>query len=68
MTPDEERAYLTEVLGTIADATGELPRGWLGPGLAQPDIWLTTSDEIADYYQKISEQKPPTTVPWNAAG
>lgn len=42
MTPDDERAYLTDVITTIADSTGHRPRGWLGPGLtetfATPDI------------------------------
>ena len=35
MAPDEERAYLTEVVGTIEKATGRRPRGWLGPGLTE---------------------------------
>ncbi|MFI6348701.1 polysaccharide deacetylase family protein [Streptomyces sp. NPDC050560] len=35
MTPDEERAHLTEVVDTIAGATGARPRGWLGPGLTE---------------------------------
>jgi allantoinase len=35
MPPDQERAYLTEVVDTIAAATGARPRGWLGPGLTE---------------------------------
>ncbi|HEX7301119.1 MAG TPA: polysaccharide deacetylase family protein [Solirubrobacteraceae bacterium] len=35
MTPDEERAYLTEVVGTIEQATGKRPKGWLGPALTE---------------------------------
>jgi allantoinase len=35
MTQDEERAYLTEVVDTIAAATGRRPRGWLGPALTE---------------------------------
>jgi peptidoglycan/xylan/chitin deacetylase (PgdA/CDA1 family) len=32
---EEERAYLTEVVETIEKATGQRPRGWLGPGLSE---------------------------------
>ncbi len=35
MTMDEERAYLSEVVGTIAEATGQDVRGWLGPALTE---------------------------------
>ncbi|GAA4634405.1 polysaccharide deacetylase family protein [Actinoallomurus vinaceus] len=35
MTRDEERAVLTEVVETIAEATGRRPRGWMGPGLTE---------------------------------
>lgn len=35
MTPDEERAYLTDVVDTIERATGTRPRGWLGPALTE---------------------------------
>ncbi|AJE46692.1 polysaccharide deacetylase family protein [Celeribacter indicus] len=35
MTVDEERAYLTEVVGTIAEATGQEVKGWLGPALTE---------------------------------
>ncbi|NSC24036.1 polysaccharide deacetylase family protein [Streptomyces albus subsp. chlorinus] len=35
MEPDEERAYLTEVVETIERGTGRRPRGWLGPGLTE---------------------------------
>jgi allantoinase len=31
----DSRAYLTEVVDTIAAATGARPRGWLGPGLSE---------------------------------
>ncbi|MFI6793748.1 polysaccharide deacetylase family protein [Nonomuraea sp. NPDC050383] len=31
----DERAYLTEVVETIAKATGQRPRGWLGPALTE---------------------------------
>ncbi|MFH8347541.1 polysaccharide deacetylase family protein [Streptomyces sp. NPDC018045] len=35
MTAEDERAYLTEVVGTIERATGRRPRGWLGPALTE---------------------------------
>ncbi|WP_030562360.1 polysaccharide deacetylase family protein [Streptomyces aureocirculatus] len=35
MTEDEERAYLTDVVGTIERTTGTRPRGWMGPGLTE---------------------------------
>ncbi|OLT37892.1 polysaccharide deacetylase [Actinomadura sp. CNU-125] len=35
MSADEERAVLTEVVGTIETATGRRPRGWLGPALTE---------------------------------
>ncbi|MBV2363175.1 polysaccharide deacetylase family protein [Streptomonospora nanhaiensis] len=35
MDPEQERAYLTEVVDTIAGATGRRPRGWMGPGLTE---------------------------------
>lgn len=35
MSRDQERSYLTEVVDTIAAATGQRPRGWLGPGLSE---------------------------------
>jgi allantoinase len=33
--PDEERAELTGIVDTIAGATGQRPRGWMGPGLTE---------------------------------
>jgi peptidoglycan/xylan/chitin deacetylase (PgdA/CDA1 family) len=35
MSPDEERRVLTEIVDTIAAATGQRPRGWMGPGLTE---------------------------------
>lgn len=35
MSRDEERAYLAEVVDTIAQATGQKPRGWMGPALTE---------------------------------
>ncbi|MER5794760.1 polysaccharide deacetylase family protein [Streptomyces sp. NPDC001980] len=35
MTRDEELAHLTDIVDTIAAATGQRPRGWMGPGLTE---------------------------------
>ncbi len=35
MTLDEERAYLKAVVETISRATGQHPKGWLGPALTE---------------------------------
>ncbi|HEX6535236.1 MAG TPA: hypothetical protein VF041_11595 [Gemmatimonadaceae bacterium] len=35
MTPEVERPFLEEVVGTIAEATGRRPTGWMGPGLTE---------------------------------
>lgn len=35
MTEDEERAYLTDIVTTIEKATGQRPRGWMGPALTE---------------------------------
>jgi peptidoglycan/xylan/chitin deacetylase (PgdA/CDA1 family) len=35
MEPDEERRFLKEVTETIANATGQRPKGWMGPGLTE---------------------------------
>ncbi|SFK91746.1 MULTISPECIES: polysaccharide deacetylase family protein [Amycolatopsis] len=35
MERDEERQFLTDVIDTIATATGQRPRGWMGPGLTE---------------------------------
>ena len=35
MSLDEERQYLTDVVRTIAAATGQQPTGWLGPALTE---------------------------------
>ena len=33
--PEEERRVLTEITDTIETATGQRPRGWMGPGLTE---------------------------------
>ena len=42
MSIEQERAYLGDILATLKQATGKLPRGWLGPALSEtfntPDL------------------------------
>ncbi len=35
LAAEEERAVLTEIVETIEKATGQRPRGWMGPGLTE---------------------------------
>jgi allantoinase len=35
MSPEEEGAFLTDVVTTIREGTGRQPRGWLGPALTE---------------------------------
>ncbi|MET3578457.1 peptidoglycan/xylan/chitin deacetylase (PgdA/CDA1 family) [Mesorhizobium robiniae] len=35
MAPAEERRFLIDVVETIAKATGQRPKGWMGPGLTE---------------------------------
>jgi len=35
MTPAEERVVLKDIVETIAAATGQRPKGWMGPGLTE---------------------------------
>jgi allantoinase len=35
MALEEERRYLTEVVNTIKESTGQQPKGWLGPALTE---------------------------------
>ena len=45
MSLEEERRYLTEVVNTIKEGTGEQPRGWLGPALSET---FNTPDLLAE--------------------
>lgn len=42
---DEERAFIKDVVGTIAKATGKAPRGWLSPALSET---VRTPDLLAE--------------------
>lgn len=46
MDRDQEKAYISDVVETIALATGRRPRGWLGPA-------LTTSPVTADLLSEL---------------
>lgn len=35
ISEEDERVYLQEVVGTLTDATGRPPKGWLGPALTE---------------------------------
>lgn len=45
MDPDSERGYLSEVIAEIQSATGQRPRGWLGPALTET---FSTTQLLAD--------------------
>jgi allantoinase len=47
LTPENERPILAEIVATIEKATGQRPRGWMGPGLT---TWPSnTSPAIPGY-------------------
>ncbi len=43
---EEERRYLTDVVNTIRQSTGEQPKGWLGPSLTES---FNTPDLLAEF-------------------
>jgi allantoinase len=45
MSVEEERRYLTEVVNTIKEGTGQQPKGWLGPALSET---FNTPDLLAE--------------------
>ncbi|HZU04620.1 MAG TPA: polysaccharide deacetylase family protein [Chloroflexota bacterium] len=45
MSLEEERRYLTEVVTTIREGTGQQPKGWLGPALTET---FNTPDLLAE--------------------
>jgi peptidoglycan/xylan/chitin deacetylase (PgdA/CDA1 family) len=66
MTVDEERAYLAEVFATIEKATGQSPRGWLGPALTETFHTPTLLAELGAQYVldwTNDDQPYPLTVP-----
>jgi peptidoglycan/xylan/chitin deacetylase (PgdA/CDA1 family) len=60
MEPDVERRNLAEVLDTIAAATGQRPRGWLGPALTETDNTLDLLAEAGvDYVcDWVNDEQP----------
>jgi peptidoglycan/xylan/chitin deacetylase (PgdA/CDA1 family) len=66
MPLDEERAYLTDVVDTIAAATGRRPRGWMGPGLTETFNTPSLLAELGLQYVldwTNDDQPYPLTVP-----
>ncbi|MFI7672294.1 polysaccharide deacetylase family protein [Actinophytocola sp. NPDC049390] len=66
LAEDEERAELTEIVDTIAAATGGRPRGWMGPGLTEtantPRLLAELGlDYVLDWTN--DDQPYPLTVP-----
>lgn len=63
---DEERRILAEITGTITDATGQTPRGWMGPGLTETHHTPALLAELGyDYVLDWTndDQPYPLTVP-----
>ena len=50
MAPDEERRFLANVTETIAAATGQRPKGWMGPGLTETFETPTILKELGYSY------------------
>jgi allantoinase len=66
MSIDEERKYLTEVVGTIAAATGHKIKGWLGPALTETFETPRLLKELGLTYVLdwcVDDQPFPLTVP-----
>jgi peptidoglycan/xylan/chitin deacetylase (PgdA/CDA1 family) len=66
MTVDEERTYLAEVFAAIEKATGQSPRGWLGPALTETFNTPTLLAELGAQYVldwTNDDQPYPLTVP-----
>lgn len=65
-TVDDERVELTEIVDTIARATGRRPRGWMGPGLTEtartPELLAELGlDYVLDWTN--DDQPYPLTTP-----
>ncbi|TCC47938.1 polysaccharide deacetylase [Kribbella capetownensis] len=48
--PDEERKILAEITGTIETATGQRPKGWMGPALTETDNTPELLSELGYQY------------------
>jgi allantoinase len=77
MEEEAERKYLTDVVGTITERTGQAPKGWLGPGLTETfntpnilaDLGLTYlldwCNDDQPYPMKIKNGKKMISVPYS---
>jgi allantoinase len=66
MTRDEEREVLTDIIDTIAAATGRRPLGWMGPGLTETFNTPSLLAELGLSYVldwTHDDQPHPLTVP-----
>ena len=66
LDPDEERVVLTEIVDTIATATGRRPHGWMGPGLTETENTPRLLAELGLSYVldwTNDDQPYPLTVP-----
>ncbi|TCC60961.1 polysaccharide deacetylase [Kribbella pittospori] len=48
--PDEERKVLADITGTIETATGQRPKGWMGPALTETDNTPQLLSELGYQY------------------
>jgi peptidoglycan/xylan/chitin deacetylase (PgdA/CDA1 family) len=66
LAPDEERRILTDIIDTIAEATGHRPQGWMGPALTETEHTPALLAELGLAYllDWTSDDQPhPLTVP-----
>lgn len=75
MGEDDERAIITNTIDTIERATGQRPRGWLGPALTETEHTLDLLaeagiDYVADWcndelpYEIRTRSKPIVAIPY----
>lgn len=66
LSVDDERRVLTEIAETIEEATGQRPRGWMGPGLTETHHTPALLAELGFHYVldwTNDDQPYPLTVP-----
>lgn len=66
LSVEDERRELTEIAETIANVTGQRPRGWMGPGLTETHHTPELLAELGFHYVlhwTNDDQPYPLTVP-----
>lgn len=59
LDPAEERAALTEIVGTIESATGHRPKGWMGPALTETaNTPALLAEARAQLRARLDERRP----------